>query len=215
MTCGIRAEVAEPDPFAPRDGYMVPNIEIGPLCHSALKAGPPSDLQQTIAFKLAQTLQTVNVVDTKDLCIEAGKAVWVLYIDIICLSHTGSLFTTANAAMIAALSNTSLYAARWDTDTNSVKIRPEASPIMLHTIPHVLEFGVFDRIILADLTDEEEKLCTEILRVTMDANGNVLELTKSGGSALGAPELVEVLELAHSRVKLVDDIMRQNQKHKL
>ncbi|CCG84329.1 protein of unknown function [Taphrina deformans PYCC 5710] len=215
MSCSIRAEITEPDPFHPRRGFVVPNIELGPLCHSGLRAGPPSDMQQTIAFSLLQIIQNDSLLHLEDLCIEESKAVWVLYVDIICLSHSGSLLTGATCAMVAALLSTSLPVARWDLDADAVRCKHEYAPLKLGILPHVLEFGVFDRMVIADMTDEEEILCTEKLTVIMDSQNNVLALSKSGGSGLNSTTLDQVLLQAEQRIKFMDNIIRSSQKYRL
>lgn len=215
MACGIKAEVCEPDPFYPKRGFVVPNIDIGPLCHSSFKSGPPSDLQQYISCALLQTLLSASVLDLEELCIMEGKAVWALYIDIICLSHGGSLLSAATTAMVSGLLNTSLPSAQWDIDSSTVVCKHEYQPIKLHVIPHVVEFGIFDGIVLADLTDEEEELCSETMTVTMSSDASILELHKSGGHVLGIPQMDEVLQLVEERVRIVDAMVRRNEKHRL
>lgn len=215
MTCGVRAEITEPDPFHPKQGFVVPNIEIGPLCHASFRSGPPSDLQQYIAYALLQTLTSVKVLDLEELCIEESKAVWVLYVDIVCLSHGGSLLSAATTAMTAALLNTSLPFAQWDVDSSSVVCKHEYRPIKVHVLPHVFEVGVFDGIALVDLTDEEEELCSETMVVTMNAGGSILELRKSGGHVLATSQIDQILQLLEGRVQTVDAIVRRNEKHRL
>lgn len=41
MVCGIKAEIAEPLAETPRNGYIVPNIDLPALCSPSFKPGPP------------------------------------------------------------------------------------------------------------------------------------------------------------------------------
>ena len=44
-----------------------------------------------------------QVVDLKSLCIVPGKAVWVLYLDVVCINFDGNAFDAAVLAVVAAL----------------------------------------------------------------------------------------------------------------
>ena len=52
-----------------------------------------------------RVLKESKVLDLKDLCIEEGKAVWVLYVDAVCVSYDGNIYDAALAAIMAALNN--------------------------------------------------------------------------------------------------------------
>lgn len=45
------------------------------------------------------------MVDLNDLCISEGKAVWVLYADIVCLNDDGNVFDASLLALVSALKN--------------------------------------------------------------------------------------------------------------
>lgn len=214
MSCGVRAEITQPDAFHPRSGYIVPNIEIGPLCHSAHRAGPPSDMQQTIAYSLDKLLKNSQVVDEEELCIVEKKAVWVLYVDVICLSHGGSLLSAATLAVVSALLSTSLPIARWELDCDAVRCTHEYSPLKIRTVPHVVEFGIFNGVLLADITEEEEGLCAETISITLSKE-NILAVSKTGGGSISAQDVDQVVALAEKRVKAMDTIVRASQKHRL
>ena len=46
-----------------------------------------------------------KMLDLSDLCISEGKAVWVLYADIVCLSDDGNVFDAALLAFVSAMQN--------------------------------------------------------------------------------------------------------------
>lgn len=45
------------------------------------------------------------MVSTNSLCIEPGRAVWVLYVDATCINYDGNAFDATLLAMVAALKN--------------------------------------------------------------------------------------------------------------
>jgi len=57
VVCGIKAEVAEPNVNTPREGYLVPNVELPPMCSPNFKPGPPSELAQVLSETVNKLLK--------------------------------------------------------------------------------------------------------------------------------------------------------------
>ncbi|KAG7138549.1 Exosome complex component rrp43 like protein [Verticillium longisporum] len=145
--------------------------------------------------------------------LEAGERVviayWVLYIDIYFISFDGNPFDAAWAAMLAALRNTKLPAARWDQDREIVVCsRAEQKPLTLSGFPIATSAAVFQGKepgrfwTLVDPDRLEETLCRENLTVVVDKNGGetrLLSVSKHGGTTL-QPKLVgEFVAVAERR----------------
>jgi exosome complex component RRP43 len=110
-----------------RDGRdLVPNLDLPALCSPKFKPGPPGEDAQVLSDKLNEALTTYvepcsqsdvfscsilmlepssGVLPLSSLCIHPGKAVWVLYVDAICINYDGNAFDATLIAMIAALKN--------------------------------------------------------------------------------------------------------------
>lgn len=54
-----------------------------------------------------------KVVPTTSLCIEKGKAAWVLYIDVTCINYDGNPMDATLLAVMAALRNSELVCFLW------------------------------------------------------------------------------------------------------
>jgi exosome complex component RRP43 len=177
VVCGIRAEIltASDIPHPPSEdlheddliesvGLLVPNIEMSTGCSPAhLPGNPPSTAAQALSYRLLSLLHSSNIVDPKDLIIQATlpkteddppdedpqqvtKAYWTLYIDILCISLDGNAFDTAWLATVAALQDVVLPKAWWDQDREAILCSPrpaEASRLRLNIIPAVSTFAVF------------------------------------------------------------------------
>ena len=46
-----------------------------------------------------------KVMDLETLCIEEGKAAWVLFADLVCVNYDGNVFDACVIALISALTN--------------------------------------------------------------------------------------------------------------
>ncbi|KIX96772.1 uncharacterized protein Z520_07492 [Fonsecaea multimorphosa CBS 102226] len=220
---------------------VVPNIELATGCspkHPANTA--PSVEAQSISQRLLSLLHTSQLVRTSDLEIiytppaesqdlELGidaepqlKAYWTLYVDMMCISHGGSIFDAAWFALHAALRNCLIPKAWWDADLEKVICSmdvKEARKLRLRGMPVPSSWGVFvpekrlltmqndvgDRYwILVDLDAFEEESCAEVGCITVDCSDGadsalVLRIEKSGGSEIGVNQIAEVAEFAKQR----------------
>ncbi|KAI8818353.1 ribosomal protein S5 domain 2-type protein [Fimicolochytrium jonesii] len=166
VICGVKAEVTEPKPAAPKHGFLVPNVDLPPICSPNSRPGPPSELAQTVSEYIDQVVKGSELLNAQDLCIEPGHAVWVLYADIVCLNHDGNILDAALIALGAALRHVRLPKATYNDELGgTVRVAEEktiALKIRRSLVP--VTFGVFDSITpLADPTfDEEPHLSSRI-----------------------------------------------------
>jgi len=58
------------------------------------------------------------------LCIAPGKAVWAIYIDVVCINYDGNAFDAAVLAVMAALKNSELTASVTTLKLTSSSITP-------------------------------------------------------------------------------------------
>lgn len=56
VVCGIKAEVAVPLVASPSAGFVVPNLDLSPLCSQKYRPGPPPDKAQIISETLASLI---------------------------------------------------------------------------------------------------------------------------------------------------------------
>ena len=115
VVCGVRAELAPPRPEEPEQGYLVPNISLPAMCSPHCKPGPPSMAAQAATQFLSRVLESSGCVSTADLVVAPGRLVWCLYIDLVCLDHSGNLWDCAVAALVAALGTVSLPQVQYST----------------------------------------------------------------------------------------------------
>ncbi|KAI0960529.1 hypothetical protein AcW1_005021 [Taiwanofungus camphoratus] len=105
VVCGVKAETAEPELDSPGEGFLVPNLDLPAICSPKFKPGPPAEDAQILSDKLNEVLVASGAISTSSLCIESGKAVWVLYVDATCINYDGNAFDATLLAMVAALKN--------------------------------------------------------------------------------------------------------------
>jgi len=136
VSCGITAELAEPSAERPNIGYFVPNVDLPPLCSPEFRPGPPDEKAQVLSQVLLDMVTNSGMLNLEDLCIKEKKLCWVLYADIMCMSHDGNLLDAAMIALRAALQNTRLPRIQMDDESNEVEHIPDNwFPLKLSSTP--------------------------------------------------------------------------------
>lgn len=57
VVCGIKAEVSVPKQSSAKEGYLVPNVELSPMCSPKFKPGPPGEQAQVLSENLDRLLK--------------------------------------------------------------------------------------------------------------------------------------------------------------
>ncbi|XP_033954968.1 exosome complex component RRP43 isoform X2 [Pseudochaenichthys georgianus] len=213
VMCGIKVELTNPLVEAPGKGFIVPNVDLPPLCSSRFRPGPPGEQAQAASQFIADVIESSEVIQTEDLCIERGKLCWVLYCDMMCVDYDGNVLDACIIALLAALKNTKLPEVTINKDTGAPEVNLEKRKgLNIRKHPVGASFCVFDdSILIVDPTAEEEGLSTSHLTVVTDEKERLCVVHKPGGTPLSAEKLQECIGRATARQreiqKLVDKVI--------
>ncbi|XP_077402684.1 exosome complex component RRP43 isoform X1 [Vanacampus margaritifer] len=214
VICGVKAELANPSVEAPGKGFIVPNVDLPPLCSSQFRPGPPGEQAQAASQFMADIIESSEVLQTEDLCIERGKLSWSLYCDLMCLDYDGNVLDACTLALLAALKNTNLPEVSVNGETGAPQVDlGKRRGLKIGQHPVAASFCVFDEaILLADPTAEEERLATARLTVVTNEDGRVCSVHKPGGTPLSGEKLQELISRAAVRQKetheLIDKVIK-------
>ena len=103
---GIKMEVGEPYPDTPNEGSIMVGAELLPLSNPDFELGPPGIQAIELARVVYRGIRESKAVDFKKLCIEPGKKMWMIIIDICALNDAGNLLDASSLAALAALKDT-------------------------------------------------------------------------------------------------------------
>ncbi len=106
VIAGVKMEIGEPFADRPDDGVLITNAEFLALAYHEFEEGPPRENSIELARVVDRGIRESKAIDLKKLCIENGKKVWMVFVDIDILDHDGNLIDAAALAAIAALLNT-------------------------------------------------------------------------------------------------------------
>ncbi|XP_059611410.1 exosome complex component RRP43-like [Phlebotomus argentipes] len=209
VVCGIKAELAVPRPAEPDSGYLVPNVELTPLCSPKYRPGPPTDEAQVFSKNLMDILVNSKCVDLKDLCVEREKLAWVLYCDVSCFNYDGALLDAATLAVMGALHTCTLPTVVYDRNSKTYKVENEnRRKLNVRSLPISTTSMVFDDgTVVTDPTAEEEELASSVATVT-SCNSDICFVYKSGGSSVTPKDLDLFIAQAKCQEAKVASLLR-------
>ena len=105
---GVKVETGEPFTDTPNDGVLTVNAELVPIASPNFEAGPPNEDSIELARVVDRGIRESKAVDNEKLCIEPGKKVFVVFVDVYVLNHDGNLIDASALAAMAALLNTKM-----------------------------------------------------------------------------------------------------------
>ncbi|EFN72375.1 Exosome complex exonuclease RRP43 [Camponotus floridanus] len=207
--CGIKAELATPKADIPDHGYIVPNVELSPLCSPKFRPGPPSEQAQVLSKLIDIVLSNSRALDLKDLCICKNKLVWVLYCDILCLNYNGSVIDACIGAMIAALKTLTLPEINYNSETGVIVTHPEnRKAFTVRTLPVSASFAIFEKqLLLVDPSDDEEDMSSTRFSIVMDDEEEICYIHKPGGIPISQNLLCKGLEMTKVRAKSIRSVI--------
>ncbi|XP_034172645.2 exosome complex component RRP43 [Osmia lignaria lignaria] len=208
VVCGIKAELATPRTESPEYGYIVPNVELHPLCSPKFRPGPPSDQAQIISNLINNILINSAAIDLKDLCICKGKLAWVLYCDLLCINYDGSAIDACVGALTAALNTLTLPEVNYNIETGNISISSvKKIKLPIKALPVSVTFAIFDnQLLIADPTDEEESLSLGRLTVVLNKE-KICCIHKPGGIPISQDMFLKSLTKSKKRAESVRSLI--------
>jgi exosome complex component RRP42 len=192
---GVKVQPGEPYPDKPDQGILMTGCELKPMAHPGFEQGAPSDESVEIARVVDRGIRESGMVDFGKLCIEPGKKVWIVNMDIQAINYDGNMFDAATMASLLALHRTVIPDSRFGLGQDI--------PLPVGSWPVAVTFFKLKDIIMADPTLVEELAADVRLTFSLDENGHIRAMQKGLKGALTYDEVGRALDTAE---KLALDI---------
>ena len=154
VLAGVKVETGEPFPDTPNDGVMTVNAELVPLASPNFEPGPPNEESVELARVVDRGIRESHAIDTEKLCIEPGKKVFVVFVDVYVLNHDGNLIDCAALAAMAALLNTKMP--NYEIKDGELKMKQGYTQLPLKSHPITVTIGKINNHLIIDPWIEEE-----------------------------------------------------------
>ncbi|MBU2639498.1 MAG: exosome complex protein Rrp42 [Nanoarchaeota archaeon] len=195
---GVKLEVGTPYPDNPDEGTIIVGAEFLQMANPEFESGPPSVQSVELSRVVDRGIRESKAIDFKKLCIEEGKKVWLVLIDIYAINDDGNMQDAASLAALAALSNTKMP--KYDKETEKVDYKERKGKLPLSKMPIECSLAKIGEHILVDPGLDEERLLDAKLTVASIGN-KIHAMQKAGVGTLKVEEVETMLKLAIEKNK--------------
>jgi exosome complex component RRP42 len=194
---GTKVETGEPFSDTPNEGVLTVNAELVPLASAAFEPGPPDENSIELARIVDRGIRESKAIDTEKLVIEAGKKVFVVFVDVYVLNHDGNLIDASALAAVAALLNTKMP--NYEIEKGEVKIKTGYTPLPMKSHPITVTLGKINDKLIVDPWLEEEQIMDSRLSMAINDEGNICAVQKGGAGYFTPKQILEASEIAREK----------------
>jgi exosome complex component RRP42 len=199
VVVGTKVEMGEPFTDTPNEGVLTVNAELVPLASPSYEAGPPDENSIELARIVDRGIRESKMIDTDKLVIEAGKKVFVVFVDVYVLNHDGNLIDASALAAVAALMNTKMP--NYEVEDGEVKIKSGFTDLPIRQHPVTVTCAKIGSKLVVDPGFEEEQVMDARLSMAIDDDGNICAIQKGGAGYFTPEQVVEFGRLAVGKAK--------------
>ena len=194
---GTKIETGTPFPDTPNEGVLTINAELVPLASSTFEPGPPDENSIELARVVDRGIRESKAIDVEKLCIEPGKSVFVVFVDVYVLNHDGNLIDASALAAVAALLNTKMP--NYEIEEGQVKIKSGYTPLPFRKHPITVTCAKIDDKLFVDPWLEEEQVMDSRLSIAIDDDDKICAMQKGGTGYFTPEQIMEVAKIAKEK----------------
>ncbi len=194
---GVKIETGEPFPDTPNEGVQTVNAELVPLASAAFEPGPPDENSIELARIVDRGIRESKAIDTAKLCIDPGKKVFVVFVDVYVLNHDGNLIDASALAAMAALLNTKMP--NYEIKDGEVKIKTGYTPLPIKSRPITVTIGKINDKLVVDPWLEEEQIMEARISMAINDEGKIVAVQKGCAGYFTPKQIVEATKIAKEK----------------
>jgi exosome complex component RRP42 len=194
---GVKVETGTPFPDTPNDGVMTVNAELVPLASPTFEPGPPDENSIELARIVDRGIRESKAIDTAKLCIEPGKKVFVVFVDVYVLNHDGNLIDASALAAVSALLNTKMP--NYEVKDGEVIIKQGYTPLPMKSRPITVTLGKINGKLIVDPWLEEEQVIDARLTMAFNDEGNICAIQKGCAGYFTQQQILEGMKIAQDK----------------
>jgi len=196
---GVKIETGAPFPDTPNEGVLTVNAELVPLASPSFEPGPPDENSIELARVVDRGIRESKAIAVEELCIEPGKKVFIIFVDVYVLNHDGNLIDASCLAALAALLNTKMF--NYEIKDGEVKIKPGYKPLSIRNYPIAVTVAKINDKLVVDPWLEEEQVMDARLTMTIEKDGNICAIQKGGYGYFTPDQVIEVSKIVRQKAE--------------
>jgi exosome complex component RRP42 len=194
---GVKVETGEPFPDTPNEGVLTVNAELVPVASPNFEPGPPNEDSVELARVVDRGIRESKAIDNEKLCIEPGKKVFVVFVDVYVLNHDGNLIDASALAAMAALLNTKMP--NYEIKDGELKIKQGYTPLPVKSHPVTVTTGKINNFLIVDPALEEEQVMDSRISMAINDEGNICAVQKGGSGYFTPQQILEASKIAQEK----------------
>jgi len=198
VVAGVKMDLGTPYPDTPDEGAMSVAAELLPLASPEFEPGPPGEQAIELARVVDRAIRESKCIDFEKLCIESGKKVWMIFIDIDVLDDDGNLIDACGIAAISALLNAKMPKLTKEGEDYKLDFETKSGHLPMNGMPVSTTFAKVNNTILADPSLIEMRAMDARLTVgTLE--GKLCSMQKGGSEGFAVDEIEKIVEMAEKK----------------
>jgi exosome complex component RRP42 len=196
---GTKIELGEPFADVPDQGVLTVNAELVPLASPTFEPGPPKEDSIELARVVDRGIRESKVIALEELCVEPGKKVFIVFVDVYVLNHDGNLIDASALAALAALLNTKMF--KYAVKEGEIKVKPGYTPLPVKNYPIAVTFAKINDKLIVDPWLEEEQVMDARITITTDKDGKICAVQKGGYGHFTTQQVLEAAKIAKEKAE--------------
>jgi exosome complex component RRP42 len=203
---GIKVELGQPFPDTPNQGVLTVNTELVPMASPLFEPGPPSEGAIEIARVVDRGLRESKAIPLEKLCVEPGKKVIIVFVDVYVLDHDGNLIDASAISALAALLTSKVKP--FELKDGEVHMKDELVPLEIVNEPVAVTTAKIEENMILDPCLDEEVVMTSRLTVTTGRDGNICAMQKGGLGSFNDQEIRQAVKTAIEKGREIRELIR-------
>lgn len=199
VLAGVKVQTGTPFEDTPNEGILTVNAEFTPLAFPTFETGPPDENSIELARVVDRGIRESKAIDLQKLCIEPGKKVFVVFVDIYILDHDGNLIDAAGMAALGALVNAKMQ--EFELKGGEVRYKDSKMALPIQNYPVPVTSVKIGNSVVADPCLEEEQVMSCRLTVTTGKDNDVCAMQKGGVGTFTPDEIKQIVSSSIQRAR--------------
>ena len=201
---GVKMEVVEPYPDSPDAGTFMVSAELHPMASEQYEIGKPGIESVELGRIIDRGIRESGFIDFKKLCIEEGKKVWQVFLDIIAVNDSGNLLDAAGLAALIAIGSARFPVYNKEEEKIEHEFTNEKLPLSPEALSFNMTFHKIDSSIILDVNEEEESISDCRLSIAIGEQAGKFRITalqKGKEGVLTDADIEKILNMIEEKSK--------------
>jgi len=192
---GVKMDVGTPYPDSPDKGNLMVTAELLPLSSPRIDLGPPKFEAIEIGRVVDRGLRESHFIEFDKLCMEEGKKVWTIYVDIYTINDDGNLLDAAGIGAIAALKVAEIP--KYDKENEKVLFGESSGkkvPLSKEIPISITAYKIGNEVVVDPTREEQDAAETKI--TTGITNGIIASMQKGESEDIDLETFEKMIDLS-------------------